>query len=111
MRLLDLEPQFMRIEEPGVRHQDVDDLKDAQGIYLLCPKCLPEQPDGVGVHGFILWFLDRGVLPSEEPGPGRWRALGTGYGDLTLEATSSSILATSGCRAHFFIENGQIRMA
>ena len=94
-----------------MRHAEVGDLKDAQGIYFLCPKCIESQPDGVGVHGFICWFLNRGVLASEEPGPGRWEAHGTGYGDLTLSATSSSVLATSGCRAHFFIENGAIRMA
>jgi len=44
------------------------------------------------------------------PVPGRWEMLGTGLADLTLVASSSSVLLTEGCRAHFYVQGGQIVM-
>jgi hypothetical protein len=42
------------------------------------------------------------------PIPGRWRFVGTGYDDLSLVAGSSSIALKSGCKAHFFVRDGNI---
>jgi hypothetical protein len=42
------------------------------------------------------------------PTPGRWDFQGTGLQDLTLVAGSSSVLLTGGCRAHFFVRDGEI---
>lgn len=110
MKLVDLSPEFLKIIVPLKNHQEIDSLEEAQGIFFLCPKCFELQPDGVGVHGVICWFSDKGVLEAEVPGPGRWKATGTGYFDLTLTAASSSVRLGSGCMAHFFVESGEIRM-
>lgn len=109
MRLADLKPQWLHIDNPkSFRH--VDAIAEADGIFFLCPKCSEERPAGVGVHGVICW---RPRVGQEiEPTPGRWEFEGTGYGDLTLVAGSSSVLLTGpGCQAHFFIRAGEIVMA
>ncbi len=108
MRLVELEPRFQRIVEPGKRWQEVDTLAEAQGVMFLCPKCWRSNGGPVGTHAVVCWFLDRGVADSETPGPGRWRGLGTSLEDLTLEAGSSSILLTGGCQWHGFIRNGEV---
>jgi len=33
---------------------------------------------------------------------------GTGYNDLTLSASSPSIMLPDGCKAHFYVRNGLI---
>jgi hypothetical protein len=108
MRLSQLEPRFYKIVRPNDLRQEVDTLAEAQGLIFLCPKCFAENGGAVGTHSVLCWFLGRGVPDSEEPGPGRWEALGTGVDDLTFRAGSSSILLTSGCRAHFFIRDGEV---
>lgn len=111
MKLTELEPSFLRIEEPGRVYQDVDTLAEAQGVRFLCPLCFVTCGGSVGCHSVICWDATRGVLPEETPKPGRWQMLGTSLADLTLRAGSSSVLLTGdGCKAHFFIENGDIRM-
>lgn len=108
MRLTELEPRFQRIVEPGKLLQEVDRLQDAQGVLFLCPKCFVENGGPVGTHSVLCWFLGRGVPDSEAPGPGRWEAVGTDFDDLTLQASSSSILLTTGCRWHGYIRNGDV---
>ncbi len=110
MKLVELEPQFVKLtDEPNVRRY-VDTLAEAQGICFLCPACLKanggQRP---GVHSVLCWARGRGVPDAEVPGPGRWEFLGTGYHDLTFRAGNSSVLLT-GCpnHAHFFITNGEI---
>ncbi len=131
MRLVDLEPQFIRYEvrtekwtrvlgdpskwKPGdpteevtgprVYHPYVDDLKDAQGIRFLCPKCFRANNGPVGTHSVICWFRDRYVPDDADPRPGRWQVIGTGYHDLTLHP--SILLPGSGCQWHGYITNGQ----
>lgn len=109
MRLADLEPKFLKRTDDR-RFQHVDTLAEADGICFLCPKCFAA--NGwlrLGVHSVICWSPS--VPQTTHPAPGRWNMLGTGYADLTLRAGSSSILLTGdGCKAHFFIENGNIRM-
>lgn len=109
MRLFDLEPQFLKREDDThFRHVDV--LAEADGIIFLCPKCMAAKGmQRPGVHSVICWSPK--VPQTTHPVPGRWEMLGGGFDDLTLRAGSSSVLLTGeGCQAHFFIENGQIRM-
>lgn len=108
MKLTDLEPEFLKVVEPGKTHQRVDTLAEAQGIFFLCLKCFEANGSRVGTHGVICWFAGRGVLDTEVPGPGRWEAVGTGYADLTLRASSSSILLTGGCAWHGYVQNGDV---
>ena len=123
MKLLELEPQFRRREirpccvgAPGCNvvsehtqhewHVAVDGIAEADGIDFLCPKCFAANGGNVGTHHVICW---RPRVPADVcPKPGRWEFGGTGYGDLTLTAGSSSILLMGGCCAHFWITNGEI---
>lgn len=59
-----------------------------------------------GVHSVICWKPS--VSQTVKPTPGRWHILGSGFADLTLQSGSSSVLITDGCRAHFYITNGNI---
>lgn len=108
MKLLELEPHFLKIETER-SFLRVDSIDDADGIIFLCPKCFEDEPRGpVGTHSVICW---RPRVPQTmEPKPGRWEFQGRTYADLTLVAGSSSVLLTSGCRAHFFVNGGEIRM-
>ncbi len=137
MRLLALEPQFLRHEihtdtwqrivgppetwhergepledvtGPRDHHVYVDTLAEAQGVTFLCPKCFLANGGPKGTHSIVCWAP---VVPQTvDPKPGRWELVGTGFADLTLRAGSSSVLLTdaAGCRAHFFVTNGEIRM-
>jgi len=86
----------------------VDDIKQADGVLFLCPKCFSVNGGSKGTHWVLCWRPH--VPQTVKPIPGRWELLGTGYGDLSLRAGSSSIQLEAGCRAHFFIEAGAIRM-
>ena len=111
MTLVDLEPQFLKLKTLDVDTgaQIVDRLEDADGIWFSCPKCTQDLGTRVGAHSVICW---RPRVPQTiTPKPGRWEFSGTGMADLTLRAGSSSILLTSGCRAHFYVEAGNIRFA
>jgi hypothetical protein len=109
MRLTDLEPQFLRIENPTT-YAHVDDIHQAQGVCFLCPVCFKKNNGPVGTHSIICWFTGRGVPDGLHPVPGRWNAQGTGYHDLTFAGPgAASILLQGGCNAHFFIRNGEIQ--
>lgn len=107
MTLSELEPRFVKLTtKTSWRH--VDGVREADGIMFLCPACFAANGGDVGTHMILCWRprVPRGV----EPGPGRWELHGTGVVDLTLVGErSSSVLLTSGCRAHFFVEQGAIR--
>jgi hypothetical protein len=123
VRLIDLDPYFIHREirpcHPGAPgcstvsphteheyHVPVADLEQADGVMLLCPKCWQASGGPVGTHRVLCW---RPRVPADiSPKPGRWEFHGTGLGDLTLVAGSSSILLTAGCQAHFFIRDGAI---
>jgi hypothetical protein len=125
VRLSDLEAFFVRREVracagPGSGcsttsphssheyHYPTETIADADGVYFLCPKCFAENGGPIGTHSVICW---RPRMPAEVlPGPGRWEFVGTGLGDLTLRAGSSSVALRGGCAAHFFVEQGAIRM-
>lgn len=107
MKLLDLEPQFLkRTDDTSWRR--VDSLAEADGVLFVCPKCLEERGSRPGVHSIICW--DPSVPQTTSPKPGRWNLVGTGLADLSLVAGSSSVLLTSpdGCGAHFFVRDGEI---
>jgi hypothetical protein len=105
MRLLDLEPRYLtRIDDH--HFEDVEALEQADGVIFLCPTCFGCNGGPRGTHAVICW---RPRVPqTTAPPPGRWEFEGTALGDLTLVAGSSSVLLTSGCKAHFFIRNGEI---
>lgn len=107
MKLAELEPQFLRyvVEDGRECLHHVDTLAEAQGIFLLCPKCFEANHGPVGTHAVICWFRDRGVPAEAVPGPARWGALGTGLDDLTL---SPSVQLLGGCRWHGFITSGAV---
>ena len=106
MKLIELEPSFLKTSEKS--HSRIEDILQADGILFLCPKCFLENKGSIGTHSIICWQPH--VDPNKSPKPGRWKFLGTGFIDLTLQATSSSISLTSGCKAHFFITAGEIIM-
>jgi len=110
MRLLDLEPQFLKITQPD-SWSHVGTPGESDGIIFLCPVCFVANKGPIGTHSIICWKPN--VPKTQTPGPGRWSMTGNGYADLSLVAGSSSVFLTSegGCKAHFFVENGQIRMA
>lgn len=108
MKLADLEPMFLkRLDD---RHfQIVATLAEADGLQFVCPKCFNAAGmTRAGVHSIVCWAPS--VPQTTSPTPGRWEMLGTGVHDLTLRAGSSSVLLTDpdGCRAHFFVTNGEI---
>jgi hypothetical protein len=106
LRLLELEPQWLRVTSP-TSWADVASIYEADGIMFACPSChVTKGNTNVGVHRIICWRPR--VSPSLRPGPGRWKFLGSGYDDLSLYAESSSIAIPSGCMAHFFIREGEI---
>ena len=123
MKLLDLDPHFIRRElrpchvgAPGCltvsEHNEHEwhipcEMAEADGVIFLCPKCFVDNKGPEGTHSVICW---RPRVPvGVPPAPGRWEFEGTGLTDLTLRASSSSILLTGGgCAAHFFITNGSI---
>lgn len=137
MRLIDLEPCFLRYEErldtwtevdrqpgPGedastVPHHQVtgmkayfpfvDTIDQAQGVEFLCPKCFAANNGPIGTHAVICWSRSRGVPDSADPGPGRWRLVGTGFHDLSLmeePGKSRSVQLIGGCAWHGFVTNG-----
>jgi len=107
MNLVDLDPHFLKSIDERSR-QEIDDISKADGIMFLCPKCFIANNGPVRTHVVVCWTP--GVPPEITPGPGRWEMLGTGYHDLSLRAGSSSVLLQGGCNAHFFVENGKVRM-
>jgi len=111
MRLCDLRPQFLAYID-GTHHKHVDTIEDASGIFFLCPVCYVANKGPVGTHGVICWSRSRGVPDNAVPGPGRWKMVGTGYGDLTLDAdppgTQRSVKLEGGCAWHGCITMGEV---
>jgi hypothetical protein len=124
MRLTELAPKFMRLvpDRPGVSEY-VSTIQEAQGVMFLCPACFREAEGdplknrisllpGHGVHSIRCWSESRGVPADVLPGPGRWSLEGTGFDDLTLGSdggrSTSILLQTSACHAHFYVRNGEV---
>lgn len=109
MRLNELDPQWLRWQDDKHwRWRRLGNPDHSDGILFLCPKCFVANHGAVGTHSVICWKPH--IPQTTQPAPGRWDMTGTGFSDLTLVAGSSSVQITGGCEAHFFIENGNIRM-
>ena len=111
MRLLDLDPSFLKIASEDYRtYQQVSTLAEADGIVFVCPQCVKKLGGRPGAHSIICW---RPSVPQREglTGPGRWQFEGNDLVDLTFVAGSSSVLVGGGCQAHFWIRNGEIVFA
>lgn len=104
MRLTDLEPQLYFTY--GQLMEPTNDVSKAVSLFFLCPVCFAKNGGNVGTHG-ILCHTPK-VPPHIDPKQGRWNLVGNSLEDLSLVAGSSSVLLTSGCKAHFFVENGEI---
>lgn len=105
MKLIELEPHFLkRIDDNN--YLEVDNISLASGIRFLCPVCFAKNKGAIGTHSIICW--DPSVPQTTSPTPGRWNLVGTGFNDLSLRNGSSSVLLTTGCKAHFFVTNGNI---
>jgi hypothetical protein len=108
MRLVDLEPEFIKLEsEETWRTISSTLVVDADGIIFKCPKCV-SGAFARRVHSVICWKLH--VPLTIHPKPGRWEFVGHSFYDLSLRASSSSVFLLGDCGAHFFIEQGEIKM-
>lgn len=111
MKLTDLEPRFIRCEAAGVRRY-VDSIKEAHGVYFLCPKCFKANGGKVGTHMVVCLSSSAGAPADALPMPGRWKMEGTGLHDLTLNAdppsTARSVALVGGCAWHGFINAGEV---
>lgn len=109
MRLTELEPQFLKLCDPAGHSFRTDaTFEDNDGLWFLCPVCFKNNGGNVGTHAIICWKPH--VPQTIQPIPGRWAQTGSGFHDLSLVAGSSSVLLSGegGCKAHFFIRNGEI---
>ena len=110
MRLIDLQPQFLRNDPDDLyTHHYVQSKDEANGIEFLCPVCFEKNGGAIGTHAVICW--DPTVAQDVHPVPGRWEMRGTGFEDLTLFASPTSVQLVGGCNAHFLVQNGQILSA
>lgn len=117
MRLVDLDAKFLRyelgMEDGRATFIEVDDIKQAQGVRFLCPKCYEANKGEVGTHLVICWSRSRGVPDEAVPQPGRWALEGTGIDDLTLNAdppsTARSVQLHGGCAWHGYVTKGEAK--
>ena len=104
MKYADLHVAWLKLNPTDHdKFERVDSIHDAQGVLFRCPVCEGEGKRG---HHVICW--NPSVPQDVPPRPGRWSLVGTGVGDLSLVAGSSSIQLETGCAAHFWISNGEI---
>lgn len=104
MRLVDLEPQFVRYVD-AKRYDYVDSLSEADGVQFLCPLHFERNGGPIGTHSVLYWFVDR-VPDGTTPGPGRWIANGSAYDDLTLSPSIN--LPGEDCGWHGFVRDGTV---
>lgn len=102
MRLIELEPTFIRFEGLDSFWRDVE-FSVADGISFLCPLCYVANNGIVGTHSIIVLFTR--CNPAIMPTWHRWDMNGSKFDDLTI---SPSIRITVGCNWHGFIRNGEI---
>lgn len=98
------------VQRPRIFLPFVEGIDEAQGVEFLCPKCYANNNGPIGTHAVICWSRSRGVPDDAEPGPGRWRLVGTGLHDLSLmeePGKSRSVALKGGCAWHGFVTNGE----
>jgi hypothetical protein len=104
----ELEGEFIKLTDDG--WIGVDTIGEADGVWLLCPRCWVDNGySAIGTHRVVCWSPR--VPQTVTPRPGRWALVGTSIHDLTLVAGSSSIAIQGGCNAHFYIRRGSIVFA
>lgn len=106
MLLSELDPRFLkRIDD--AHFEELDSMAGADGVEFLCPVCFQKNGGPVGTHSIICW--EPRVPQTTSPVPGRWRMSG-GRESLTLtgDRSSSVLLSTAPCKAHFFVTAGEI---
>ena len=107
LTLRQLEAEFAKLtKEDGSAWQVVENINEADGVSFLCPTCFKKNNGPGGTHMIMCWQPH--VPQTVNPVPGRWKFLGTGLDDLELRAGSSSVALITGCKAHFFVRNGEI---
>jgi len=99
MRLTELDPNFLHYA-PDATRCFVDQLARANGVIFLCPVC-----QGSKAHYILCWTA--AVPQTEAPHGGRWTLSGSSLADLTI---SPSVALVDGCRAHFWVQDGLVRM-
>lgn len=120
MKLIDLEPQFVRYvtqssedqfaegrSTPAEYLHHVNSVAEAQGIMFLCPSCFAKNAGPIVTHAIEVSFANRGVRDRQgshnrENKPSRWNVFGSGYVDLTLKPSINC-----GCW-HGYITNGEL---
>ncbi len=106
-----LDAEFLVIIEANTFRRQAK-MAGAQGVKFLCPKCFATNRGPVGTHSVICWSRSAGTPEEMQPGPGRWKMDGSGISDLTLNGDAiggggaRSVLLTSGCGWHGFINSG-----
>ena len=99
MKLVDLEPEFLRHEDQTLVTAS---FADAQSIWFECPVCRN--------HHVLVSFADRGLADDQgsrnrEDKPSRWEISGTGFDDITLKPSVD-------CKCwHGFVTNGEVTNA
>ncbi len=106
MRLTELEPRLLKIEDAKTWRFEGVTFGEADGLEFLCPKCFRANNGPVGTHAVICWKPH--VPQTISPVPGRWGHQGTSLEDITLVAGSSSIQLIGGCEWHGYVRNGDV---
>lgn len=130
MQLLDLAPKFVRHEKQiADKHHGrpreygttqwggfevdtfvpVKKMREAHGIWFLCPKCFAAGGGPKGTHHVSVYFTGAPVPPeigtNKDGQTVRWSVTGKRYADLTL---APSIQIQGGCDWHGYVRGGTI---
>lgn len=102
MKLIDLDPQFLRRTAP-IEYELTDDIREAHALRMKCPAChwSTLRCDPVAhVHEIVLW----------KPDPPLWEFAGHGYKDLTLAAGRLTVTLSAGHCA-FYVSKGKVHFS
>ena len=110
MRFTACDPKLIVRTEKG--WVETGHIPEADGVIFSCPECIRlKGPSGGGVHSIICWRPVVPIDPERYTGPGRWEIQATCWEDFTLVAGSSSVLLSSSpCHAHFLVQNGDVAL-
>ena len=107
-RLSDLHPAWICPPKDGIGFVELSTGHRPHvlwGLHMLCPICFMRNGGPVGTHAIHCLTLD---APADMPPlPGRWAVMGETLTRLTL---SPSVDLPNGCKAHFWVRDGQIKL-